>query len=407
MIPPQVLTLSEVAAIPGLPDRSTLWRWVKAGKLPHREMLKGSRRVVYLTHEDVALVRRLSERTPAMAGVSFDDLLAEWHQGQASGLLSQRGRPMTPAAIASHENGLRRLFRVLNLAPEVRHVTAENLKRAIFALTPDYEARRCFYSQKSQMKKGVVSFLRFLVSKGLANPHQVAACQAIKFPRIYAESRKSLTPETLSLLIDKATCRPGRAMDAALNKTLILLYVTTGLRRQELIDLALDDVDLNGRELVVRDGKGHKTRRVGLGPDAVAALTEWLTRWRPHVASPLIFVQPNGKPYTGSLIYYRINRLAKAVGVKIDVHGLRRTNATLLDEAGVSLSTISTHLGHSSTRTTERSYIMEANRRAVSKLQTFRLPTPASSASPAMAGEPTAPPPPTPRPSAWGDMPLL
>jgi site-specific recombinase XerD len=70
--------------------------------------------------------------------------------------------------------------------------------------------------------------------------------------------------------------QPRRLRDEAA----LVLLVYGGLRVQEVCDVQLRDLDLDGGVVVVRKGKGGKHRRVPLHPEAVRALRRFLAEVR-------------------------------------------------------------------------------------------------------------------------------
>lgn len=57
---------------------------------------------------------------------------------------------------------------------------------------------------------------------------------------------------------------------------LILLLLDTGARSSEACNLSLDDVDLEGRSLLIRNGKGQKDRYVFFSDTTALAISRWL-----------------------------------------------------------------------------------------------------------------------------------
>lgn len=74
------------------------------------------------------------------------------------------------------------------------------------------------------------------------------------------------------------------------DEALLALLVYAGLRVQEVCDVQLRDLDLDGGTVTVRRGKGRRMRRVPLHSDAVGMLRRYLKRLR----------CPNGIPLLGS-----------------------------------------------------------------------------------------------------------
>jgi len=139
-------------------------------------------------------------------------------------------------------------------------------------------------------------------------------------------------------------------------RLLVLLLLSTGLRRSEAAAITLDQVDLEHRQLRVR-GKGNKERMVPLTPEVVEAIQEYLA-WRGPTQSNHLFIsQMWGQPISGARIHRIVRALLERAGLAgqgITVHKLRHTFATHLVRNGVDVKTVQELLGHSDLGTTAK-----------------------------------------------------
>jgi site-specific recombinase XerD len=126
----------------------------------------------------------------------------------------------------------------------------------------------------------------------------------------------------------------------------------TGLRASECLDLCLQDMDLAGRRLLVRQGKGQRDRVVYLTDTTCLALQRYLgNTTRPPQA--LLFTSPDGRPISYMWLYEHILALADEVGIpKVTPHRLRHTLATRLLNSGMEITRIQKLLGHEHVNTT-------------------------------------------------------
>jgi len=139
---------------------------------------------------------------------------------------------------------------------------------------------------------------------------------------------------------------------------LVAVLYAAGLRRTELVSLALDDWDAPERSLTVR-GKGNKERRVFLAAGAAAALDDWLLArgdWPGAIFCP---VRKNGavqpRPMTAQATYNAVRkRTSEAAVESLSPHDLRRTMVGDLLDAGADLPTVQRIAGHASPDTTSR-----------------------------------------------------
>lgn len=156
------------------------------------------------------------------------------------------------------------------------------------------------------------------------------------------------------------------------NQRCVALMLYAGLRREEVSLLCWGDYDPSARELVVRRGKGGKSRVVPVCRELAAYLDP---AYRADVATAPIINQGDDehgwdKALTHKAIGHIFERWLAGRGLKINPHQLRRTFATELYRRGVDLFTIQRLLGHSDPKTTLR-YIMassEIDHEAVERL---------------------------------------
>jgi site-specific recombinase XerD len=145
------------------------------------------------------------------------------------------------------------------------------------------------------------------------------------------------------------------AADRPWTRCLVVLLLTTGMRRSEAVDITLDDIDLDNGELLVH-GKGSKERTVPLTQEAIAAIRDYRKR-RKKTNCQRLFVSQTGEPIQGRIVNRILNRVVEKAGLKgrgITPHTLRHTFATHLIRNGTDIRTVQELLGHSDIQTTAR-----------------------------------------------------
>lgn len=141
------------------------------------------------------------------------------------------------------------------------------------------------------------------------------------------------------------------------DKLIIELLYTTGIRRSELINLKLRDLDRSERTLKVL-GKRNKERIVPLLPSTIA-LFDLFLELRTTLAdigdTEHIFLSRSGNKMYETLVYRIINRYFSKVSTKVkkSPHILRHTFATHLLNKGADLNSVKELLGHSSLASTQ------------------------------------------------------
>jgi integrase/recombinase XerC len=146
---------------------------------------------------------------------------------------------------------------------------------------------------------------------------------------------------------------PAR-LKAVRDRAIVILLLNTGMRIGELISLETGDLVITERrgELVVRKGKGNKSRRIPLNLSARKALQEWLAM-RPVNGVDRVFTNQAGKELHVRMAQHMIKGIAARANVEnVTPHTLRHTYAHNLVEMGNGLGIVATLLGHSRLETT-------------------------------------------------------
>lgn len=129
------------------------------------------------------------------------------------------------------------------------------------------------------------------------------------------------------------------------NEALILTLAYTGMRKSELLNLLVGDVDFNRRVIVARKGKGNKDRVVPMAERIAIPLR---SQCEGKGSQQRVFEHLNARG-----VYRVITSLARACGLQgFHPHSLRHWFATQLVERGANLRDVQLLLGHESLETT-------------------------------------------------------
>jgi len=131
-----------------------------------------------------------------------------------------------------------------------------------------------------------------------------------------------------------------------------------GLRISEAAALRWRDVDLEGRYLVVRDGKGGKDRSVPLHPILLAELAAE----PPHRPNWAVAGKVDGSGMAVKSMAHIFERWLPALGLAISAHQLRHSFATELLRKRADIREIQELLGHESLETTQRYLALDPER---------------------------------------------
>ena len=120
----------------------------------------------------------------------------------------------------------------------------------------------------------------------------------------------------------------GRDLSDRRDTAILLLLFDTGIRRGELVGMAVDDLDLRERVARVTGKAGHR-RVVRFGTRTVVAIDRYLRlrRAHPHAQSPALWIGQDG-PLTASGLAQMIARRCRAAGLeRLHPHQFRHTFA--------------------------------------------------------------------------------
>lgn len=195
----------------------------------------------------------------------------------------------------------------------------------------------------------VRSFLTYQVRQRRLEANPAAGVRA---PKIRRRLPGVITADALNAALD----RPLTGNHAVLDRALVELLYSAGLRLSELHGLDAEALRRGERELTIT-GKGNKQRVVMIGSRARAALDEWLRQRAERAASgeSALFVSPAGRRLSRSAIAAALRRWALAAGLpgRIHPHRLRHSFATHLLENSGDLRAVQELLGHAHLTTTQ------------------------------------------------------
>jgi integrase/recombinase XerD len=142
------------------------------------------------------------------------------------------------------------------------------------------------------------------------------------------------------------------------DRAILETLYSTGIRRMELINLTLADVDAQRGVLTVRQGKGKRDRVVPIGQRALRWLTRYQEELRPHlVVDPgerAIFLTRLGQPFSASSLSALVTEMIRKSGVaEGSCHLFRHAMATAMHDAGADIRFVQEMLGHVKLDTTQ------------------------------------------------------
>lgn len=200
----------------------------------------------------------------------------------------------------------------------------------------------------------------------------VNPCDGVQPPRPEEKEMSFLAPEEVNRFLVSAEKAPFPYY--FLFRT--MLY--TGLRRSEALGLTWGNIDLelctmritqaqhriNGK-YIIQPPKSRSGRRIiNLSVSLAIALRDYrgqveaqrLMLGKPLQDSDFIFAHPDGSPLDPATVTHTFIKTVRRAGLKVRLHDLRHSFASLMMAAGVNIKAISQSLGHSNVSMTLNIY---------------------------------------------------
>lgn len=235
--------------------------------------------------------------------------------------------------------------------------TAQNYTSCFDRFVRHFPKQKLMEINESDIK----NYLKGLVQRKYSDSFINQSINSIKFyyeivegmPNRFYAIERPIKAERLPEILNK------EEVMAMINKTynikhqcIISLLYSSGLRRGELLNLKLSDLDSKRMTIRVNQGKGKKDRFSILSEKLLLKLRLYYKQYKPL---QYLFEGKKGQPYSGSSVRQIVAKAAKNANINKAVrpHMLRHSFATHLLEAGTDLRHIQVLLGHNSTKTTE------------------------------------------------------
>jgi integrase/recombinase XerD len=214
-----------------------------------------------------------------------------------------------------------------------------------------------------KIKEKDISFFinDFVIRLGYSSSYQNLLISSIKLYYSFTDERRislvSLERPRRSRALPKVFSKDEvmKIFAAARNskhKLMLWFIYSCGLRRSEVINIRLTDLDRERGILHIREAKGNVDRIVPVPVKLWDKIEPYRKAYSPVV---YLFEGQNGGKYSVESVYMVFKQALRRAGIKKDVgvHSLRHSYATHLHESGLDIRYIQELLGHKSTRTTE------------------------------------------------------
>ena len=204
-----------------------------------------------------------------------------------------------------------------------------------------------FVEQIMVPKKYAISTHRQLISSVKHFKTFYPTC-GISEIELYMPKKDRLLPTVLSQsqILDLIRCTANLK-----HRTILALIYSCGLRIGEVINLKINAIDVDRRQLVVSQGKGRKDRYVILADSCLPLLKNYVLTYHPKM---FLFEGQSQPQYSAESIRAFLKRSCKKANItkRVTPHTLRHSYATHLLEQGIDIRYIQELLGHSRPETT-------------------------------------------------------
>lgn len=197
----------------------------------------------------------------------------------------------------------------------------------------------------------VKAFFKFLLEKREITQNPI---QEIPLPKIVKQKPSYINEIQLSILFNEIEF--GEDFKAKQEKLILDILYSTGIRRSELINLTLKQVDLNKLQISIL-GKGNKERIVPISQNLALNIKNYKSERSQYfgTSSPFLFLTPKGKKLYPKAVYNIVKKYLSQITTisKKSPHTLRHSFATHLLANGADLRAIQELLGHTSLASTQ------------------------------------------------------
>ncbi len=143
------------------------------------------------------------------------------------------------------------------------------------------------------------------------------------------------------------------------DRAILEVYYATGIRRMDLANLNIADVDLRHKVITINRGKGQKDRRVPMADRTVTWIIAYLQQVRPLLAKvesqSVLFLDDRGLKFRAHQLTRLARKYVQRAGIKKPgaCNLFRHSTATLMHENGADIRHVQEMLGHADISTTQ------------------------------------------------------
>lgn len=291
---------------------------------------------LHLVAQGVFVSMAISPKNTPVSKIPLDLELREF-------LIDRQARNLTRKTLQWYEHSLN-IFAEFVRSQEIHStvaISAGHIRRFLLHLTEQGHNA----GGVANIFGAVKAYLRWYEVE-YASPDWQNPLKRIKTPKRGDEPLEPLSLEDLRAML--TTCE-RKTFIGDRDRAMLLFLVDSGVRHQELTDLIIGDVDFNTGAVLIRQGKGRKSRTVFIGSKTKRALMAYL-RHRPRYGDDQpLWLTRTGDRLTRDGIKEVVRRRAKMAGIPMPgLHKFRRAFAINSLRNGMDIVSLQRLMGHSS-----------------------------------------------------------
>lgn len=283
-----------------------------------------------------------------MKNFTHIDLIPIWINYMKAGMID--GRAFSPSTISNYTFYLRYIL------AKHKTLSEESLKLTLMTIDPER------FAVREMVYRAGVCFGKFLIHEKYLNASFLNDVKYLR-PRRHKPSKKiSLTEQQFLKMFEHC--------NNLLDKLILVLLFSTGLRASEACRLRLCDINFEEGSIKILCSKWGKSRSVGLSKALQETLREYLKSVEYDNTQDFLLTNKQGEPLTRHGLYKRLKRIGSKAGIDVSPHACRRGFVTENVKKGRPLVYLQIACGHSNITTT-RSYCLTTEQEVIDEMQNW------------------------------------
>jgi integrase/recombinase XerD len=264
--------------------------------------------------------------------------------------LTLRQRGLARFVAWAHERGLRD-------PKELTRQVLEAYQRHLYLARNQFNGQPLALRTQQQLIGALRGWCKWLTREGHIPANPAADLEMPRMPQSLPKTLLSV--EQVRELMSQPDIE---GLTGVRERAMLELLYGTGMRRSELMNLQIGDVDLRQATVFIRQGKGRKDRYVPMGQSAKHWVARYAAEVRPMLTNQVqdtqagwtLFLTDYGEPFEQNRLSGMVAGHLRRIGVEHgSCHALRHACATHMLEAGAELRYIQALLGHADISTTQ------------------------------------------------------